>query len=79
MSYSKMSFKYFIGHKNVENIRPLCIMIPKMNRYLKCFGESKYIMSFVIEDEKLFKAYNKVWDKNINITPKGFGSEPMYN
>ena len=74
-----MSFKYFIGYKNVENIRPLCIMIPKMNRHLKCFGESKYTMSFVIEDEKLFKAYNKVWDKNINITPKGFGSEPMYN
>ena len=28
-------------------------------------------MSFVIVDEKLFKAYNKVWDKNINIMPKG--------
>ena len=36
-------------------------------------------MSFLIEDEKLLKGYNKVWDKVINIMPKGFGSESVYN
>ena len=35
-----------------------------MNEYTKCLDETKYI-SFLIEDNKLLKAYN-LWNKNEN-------------
>ena len=44
----------------------------------KGFDETKY-MSFLTEDEKLLKAYNKVWNKISNIMKKGFDSEPVHN
>ena len=34
----------------------------KMRAYRKDFDETKYI-SFVIKDDKLSKAYNKIWKK----------------
>ena len=39
----------------------------------------KISTSFFIEDEKLSKAYDKVWDKISNVIQKGFDSEPVYN
>ena len=33
-----------------------------MSEYIKCFDETKY-MFFLVENEKLFKTCNKVWDK----------------
>ena len=33
----------------------------------------------MIEDEKLLKACNKVWDKFSNIMQKGYDSESVYN
>ena len=36
-------------------------------------------MSFLIEDEELLKAYNKVWDYISNIMQKQFDSETVYN
>ena len=57
--YGKKCFKYFIGYKDDDKIKPLCIMLPKFSGYVKCFDETKY-MSFLIEDEKLLKTCNKV-------------------
>ena len=44
-----------------------------MSGYAKNFNEIKYIL-FLIEDEKLLKAYNKVWNKISNLTQKEFDS-----
>ena len=49
-----------------EKVKPLCIILPKMSDYAKSFDETKY-MSFLIEDEKLLKAYNKEWENVGNI------------
>ena len=51
---------------------------PKMSGYVKNLNEIKYIL-FLIEDEKLLKAYNKVWNKISNLTQKEFDSKPVYN
>ena len=48
-----------------------------MSGYVRCFNKTKYI-SFLIEDEKLLKACNKMQDKFSNIIPKGFDSESVY-
>ena len=30
-------FKYFIGYQEGEVVKPLCIILPQMNGYIKCF------------------------------------------
>ena len=45
LSYGKNGCKYFIGYHNNERVKPLRIMLPKMNWYVKKFNETKY-MSF---------------------------------
>ena len=47
------SIKYFIGH-NDDVTRPLCIKLPQMIGYVKCFDSNK-TMSFKATDNKLFK------------------------
>ena len=33
--HNKEDFKYFIGYQEVEIIKPLCIILPQMNGYIK--------------------------------------------
>ena len=48
VSFGENGFKYFIGYKDDNKIRPLCIYLPKMSAYRKNFNETKY-MSFLIK------------------------------
>ena len=47
----KISFKYSIGYNDNDDIRPLCIILPQMIGYVKCF-ESNKTVSFKISDNK---------------------------
>ena len=58
-------FKYFVGYKDAEKVRPLCIFIPKMSAYRRDFDENKY-MSFLIWDDELLEKYNEIF-KNVKI------------
>ena len=68
-SYDKKSSKYFNGHKDDDKIKLMCKILPKISRYINYFVETIY-MSLLIVDEKLLKAYNKVWNKISNIMQK---------
>ena len=35
--HSDEGFKYFIGYQQDEIVKPLCIILPQMSGYLKCF------------------------------------------
>ena len=35
--HSKEGYKYYIGYQENEIIRPLCIILPQMNGYIKYF------------------------------------------
>ena len=35
--HSKEDFKYFIGYQEDEIVKPLCIILPQMNGYIKYF------------------------------------------
>ena len=35
--HSDKGFKYFIGYKHDNIVRPLCIILPKVNEYIKYF------------------------------------------
>ena len=37
--HSDNGFKYFIGYKEDDIIRPLCIILPQMSAYIKYFAK----------------------------------------
>ena len=63
--------KYFIGYIVNDTVEHLCIMLPQMSGYIKCFDKTKYI-SFVIRNINVLEAYNKLWDKVSCLIKKGF-------
>ena len=72
------SIKYFTGYDDDDDvIRPLCIKLPQMVGYVKCF-DSKKAMSFKVTDKKLLKNYTKTLEKVSNLMDIKFDSEPVY-
>ena len=45
--------------------------------YVKHFDSNK-TMSFKVDDNKLLKKYNKIWEKVSNLMNIEFDSEPVY-
>ena len=62
----KTSLKYFIRYNDDDIIRPLCIKLPQMIGYAKCF-DSNETMSFKVSDNKLLKKYNKIWERDSHL------------
>ena len=58
----KSSFKYFIGYKYNDVIRPLCIKLPQMIGYAKYF-DSRKTMYFKLIDKKLLRKYTIISGK----------------
>ena len=54
-----VSFKYYIGYDDHDYFGPLCVKLPQMIGYVKCFDSNK-IMSFKVIDNKLLARYTKI-------------------
>ena len=54
-------FEYFIGYKEGEIVKPLCIILPQMSGYIKYFENGGKNMSFVIKDDNVLDKYNENW------------------
>ena len=77
--HSDDGFKYFIGYKEGEIVKPLCIILPQMTGYIKYFENGGKNMSFVIKDDDVLDKYNEIWDKikeKLNIK---FQSMPVHD
>ena len=74
---TKNSLKYFTGYNDVDVIRPLRIKLPQIIGYIKNFDSNK-TMSFNVDDNKLLKKYNKIWEKISNLMNIEFDSKPVY-
>ena len=61
--HSDDGFKYFIGYKESEVAKPLCIILPQMTGYIKYFEYGGKNMTFVIKDDYVLDKYNEIWDK----------------
>ena len=72
-------FKYFIGHKEGEIVKPLCIILPQMTGYIKYFENGGKNMSFVIKDNDVPDKYNEIWDKIKKEACIKFHSMPVYD
>ena len=61
--HSDDGFKYFIGYKEGEIVKPLCIIFPQMSGYIKYFENGGKKMSFQIKDNEVKKKYKEIWGK----------------
>ena len=55
-------YKYLCGYLNNDVIQPLCVILPQMNGYIKYFEDGGKNMSFVTDDEEVYKKYNEIWE-----------------
>ena len=70
--------KNFIGYKNGEIVRPLCIILPQMSGFIKYFENNEKNMSFLADDDVILK-YNKVQKKIEKLVGVEFDSQPVYD
>ena len=70
LRHSDKSFKCFIGYKDDNIVRPLCIFLPQMSGYIKYFENGRKNMSFMIEYDSALVKYNEIWNKIKDIEQK---------
>ena len=65
------TYKYFCGYLNNDTtgsssseriIKPLCVILPQINGYIKYFDDGGKNMSFVTDDEKVYEKYDEIWN-----------------
>ena len=78
-NHSDEGFKYFIGDQEGEIVKPLCIILPQMNGYIKYFENGGKNMSFLIKDDEVWEKYEQIWDVIKNKLSIKFHSEPVYD
>ena len=57
--HSDGGLKSFIGYKEGEIVRPLCINLPEMTGYIKYFENRRKNMSFIIKDDNVPDKFNE--------------------
>ena len=60
--HSEEGFKYFIGYQEDEIVKPLCIILPQMNGYIKYFDNGGNNMSFLIKNSEVWEKYEDIWN-----------------
>ena len=79
MKHIDDGFKYFIGYKEGEIVKPLCIILLQMTGYIKYFKNGGKNMSLAIKDDDVLDKYNETWDKIKEALSIKFHSMPVYN
>ena len=70
-------FKYFIGYQKGDIVKPLCIILPQMDGYIKYFENGGKNMSFMIKDDKAWDKYEQIWNVMKDKIGIKFQSEPV--
>ena len=77
--HSDDGFKYFIGYKEDEIVKPLCIILLQMSEYIKRFDNGGKNMSFLIKDDHVLDKYNEIWNKIEKTLNLKFHNMPVYD
>ena len=56
------TYKYSCGYLNNDIIQPLCVILPQVSGYIKYLDDGGKNMSFVTEDEEVYKKYDEIWE-----------------
>ena len=73
------TYKYFCGYLNNDVIKPLCVILPQMNGYIKYFDDGGKYMSFATDDEKVYEKYNEIWNVVKGLLKLKFAASPIRN
>ena len=73
------TYKYFCGYLNNDVIKPLCVILPQMNGYIKYFDDGGKNMSFVTDDEKVYEKYDEMWNVVKSLLKLKFAASPIRN
>ena len=73
------TYKYFCGYLNNDVIKPLCVILPQMNGYIKYFDDGGKNMSFVTDDEKVYEKYDEIWNVVKSLLKLKFAASPIRN
>ena len=74
------TYKYICGYFNNDGIiKPLCVILPQMNGYIKYFDDGGKNMSFVTDDEKVYEKYDKIWNAVKGLLKLKFTASPIRN
>ena len=76
--HSEEGFKYFIGYPEDEIVKPLCIILPQMNGYIKYLENGGKNMSFLIKNSEVWEKYEDIWNAIKNKLNIKFQSQPIY-
>ena len=63
------TYKYLCGYLNNDVIQPLCVILPQMNGYIKYFDDGGKNMSFVTDDEEVYKTFKKLLKLKFTVGP----------
>ena len=74
------TYKYFCGYLNNNDIiKPLCVILPQMNGYIRYFNDGGKNMSFVTDDEKVYEKYDEIWNAVKSLLKLKFAASPISN
>ena len=71
------TYKHICGYLNNDTIQPLCVILPQMDGYIKYFNDGGKNMSYVTDDEKIYKKYNEIWEVIRNLLKIDFTVNPI--
>ena len=74
-----ITYKCFCGYLNNNVIKPLCVILPQMNRYIKYFDDGGKNMPFVTDDEKVYEKYDELWNVVKGLLKLKFTVGPIRN
>ena len=71
------TYKHICGYLNNDTIQSLCVILPQMDGYIKYFDDGGKNMSFVTDDEKIYKKYNEIRGVIRNLLKIDFTVNPV--
>ena len=71
------TYKYFCGYLNNDIIKPLCVILPSMNGYMKYFENGGKNKSFVTDDKKVYEKYDEIWNVVKSLLKLKFAASPV--
>ena len=69
--------KYYIGYKNDNEIKPLCVIMPQMTGYIKYFDDGGKNMSFISDCEYVYDKYAAIWSRIEKLLKLNFSVNPI--
>ena len=71
------TYKFFCGYLNNNSFKPVCVILPQVDGYIKYFDDGGKNMSFVTDDEKIYEKYNKIWEVIRKLLKVNFAISPV--